>query len=146
MADLSRRRESAVRRRDADAAVAAECADDLMERMLEESRPLDAGKGSGGGLLDGLGPMGPPVSFAPENPAMLEENPRVSQNLEVEGHQGSNLGVRRVVVTESQVAGTPSREGGSRRPQHEPVSRSSRDGAPRENIGREGVVVQIQLG
>ena len=136
MADLSRRRESAARRRDADAAVAAECADDLMERMLEESRPLDAGKGSGGGLLDGLGPMGPPVSFAPENPAMLEENPRVSQNLEVEGHQGSNLGVRRVVVTESQVAGTPSREGGSRRPQHEPVSRSSRDGAPRENIGK----------
>lgn len=136
MADLTRRRESAEKRRGADAAVAAECADDLMERMLDESRPRNTGKGSGGGLLDNLGPVGPPMSFAPENSAVVEGNPGVSENLEVEKHQGSNLGVRRVVVTESQSVETPIREDESRRPPAESVSRSSKDGISGENIGK----------
>ena len=138
MEDKSRKRDLSVQRRAAQAvsaAAAASCADDLMESLLEESRSNRTGKGTGGGLLEGLGPMGPPISYSPEMSNVLEANPRMSENLEVERSQGGNLGVKRVAVTESQPARTPNRESDSRRTQTGPMSRSSKDGAPRENIG-----------
>ena len=64
MEDKSRKRDLSVQRRAAQAvsaAAAASCADDLMESLLEESRSNRTGKGTGGGLLEGLGPMGPPI-------------------------------------------------------------------------------------
>ena len=138
MEDKSRKRDLSVQRRAAQAvsaAAAASCADDLMESLLDESRSNRTGKGTGGGLLEGLGPIGPPISYSPEMSNVLEANPRMSENLEVEKGQVGNLGVKRVAVTESQPARTPNRESDSRRTQTEPMSRSSKDGAPRENIG-----------
>ena len=118
--ELSSRRESVVQRRAAaavNAAVAAECADDLMQRMLDEatgSRTHGAGpkalepkaNRSGGGMLDPLGPVGPPLSFSPGEPPMLVGEPKGAENFEVKQKVGKTPGVKRVVVPEQQSGNT----------------------------------------
>ena len=78
--ELASRRESSLQRRAAaavSAVKAAGCADDLMEEMLEEASGSKTGGSVGaltgepkttetvnsGGMLDALGPVGPPLSF-----------------------------------------------------------------------------------
>ena len=98
--ELQNRRESSVQRRAA-AAVSAEraagCADDMMQKMLDDaatgskdgSAGALAGKDqptnvTGGGMLDALGPVGPPLSFSPGMPPMsVEDETEGKKNLEV---------------------------------------------------------------
>ena len=130
--ELTGRRESSLQRRAAAATAGAEnaasCADDLMEKMLKDatgsgnegsvvgalaSEPKTTGKVSGGGMLDALGPEGPPLSFSPGEPPMLVESvsEKGSQNLEVKPvvDVEKTPGVKRVVVAEKQQSGNPQR-------------------------------------
>ena len=121
--ELAGRRESSLKRRAA-AAVSAEnaagCADDLMKGMLEDatrsenggsvgvlsSEPHTTGNVTSGGMLDALGPVGPPLSFSPGEPPMLVENdPKGNENLEVKQRVEKTPDVKRVVVPETQQPG-----------------------------------------
>ena len=148
--ELAGRRESSLQRRAA-AAVSAQnaagCADDLMEKMLEEA----AGSGNGGsvgaltgepnttepvnsgGMLDALGPVGPPLSFSPGKPPMLVEGAKGMQNLEVKQNVENTPGVKRVVVTEQQT-GNPPNEG--HRTTTEPVQGIVNEHSPRDGAGK----------
>ena len=47
-----------------------------------------------GGMLDALGPLGPPLSFSPHDPLMLvENNLKGNENLEV------NKGLKKILVS-----------------------------------------------
>ena len=147
--ELASRRESSLQRRAAaavSAANAASCADDLMEEMLEEA----AGSGTGGsvgaltvepnttelnsgGMLDALGPVGPPLSFSPGQPPMLVERAKGMQNLEVKQNVENTPGVKRVVVTEQQT-GNPPNEG--HRTTTEPVQGIVNEHSPRDGAGK----------
>ena len=104
---------------------AAGCADDLMERMLEDatrsenggsvgvptSEPNTTGNVTSGGMLDALGPLGPPLSFSPGEPPMLvENNPNGNENLEVKQRVERTPGVKRIAVPETQQSGNPQRD------------------------------------
>lgn len=87
---------------------AAGCADEMMQQLLEdrrgESRETGAEKGStqkGGGLLDALGPVGPPLTFSPIDPPRLADSSEVKKTPKVETGEKQTPGVTRVVVTES---------------------------------------------
>ena len=125
--ELASRRESSLQRRAAaavSAVKAAGCADDLMEEMLEEASGSKTGGSVGaltgepkttetvnsGGMLDALGPVGPPLSFSPGQPPVLVERAKGMQNLEVKQNVENTPGVKRVVVTEQQT-GNPPNEG-----------------------------------
>ena len=128
--ELAGRRESSLQRRAAaavSAGTAAACADDLMEEMLKgaagsetggsvvgalASEPKTTGNVSGGGMLDALGPVGPPLSFSPGEPPMAVESvsEKGSQNLEVKPVVEETPGVKRVVVAEKQPSGNPQRD------------------------------------
>ena len=148
--ELASRRESSLQRRAAaavSAVNAASCADDLMEEMLEEA----AGSGNGGsvgaltvepnttepvnsgGMLDALGPVGPPLSFSPGQPPMLVERAKGLQNLEVKQNVENTPGVKRVVVTEQQT-GNPPNEG--HRTTTEPVQGTVNERSPRDGAGK----------
>ena len=146
--ELSSRRESSLQRRAAaavSAVKAAGCADDLMEEMLEEV----AGSGTGGsvgaltgepnttepvnsgGMLDALGPVGPPLSFSPGQPPMLVEGAKGMQNLEVKQNVETTPGVKRVVVTEQQTRNPPNEGTGTTTESAQGIvnEHSPRDGA-----------------
>ena len=139
--ELAGRRESSLKRRAA-AAVSAENAagraDDLMKRMLEDatrsenggsvgvlsSEPHTTGNVTSGGMLDALGPVGPPLSFSPGEPRMLVENdPKGNENLEVKQRVEKTPDIKRVVVSETQQPGNPQRDE-RLRPSAEPVQRA----------------------
>ena len=64
-----------------------------------------------GGMLDALGPLGPPLSFSPHDPLMLvENNLKGNENLEVKQRVEKNPGVKKVVVPEPQQSGNPQRD------------------------------------
>ena len=148
--ELAGRRESSLQRRAA-AAVSAQnaagCADDLMEKMLEEAagsgRDGSVGALTGepnttelvnsGGMLDALGPVGPPLSFSPGKPPMLVEGAKGLQNLEVKQNVENTPGVKRVVVTEQQT-GNPPNEG--HRTTTEPVQGTVNERSPRDGAGK----------
>ena len=146
--ELAGRRESSLQRRAAaavSAVKAAGCADDLMEEMLEEA----AGSGTGGsvgaltgepnttepvnsgGMLDALGPVGPPLSFSPGKPPMLVEGAKGMQNLEVKQNVENTPGVKRVVVTEQQTRNPPNEGTGTTTESAQGIvnEHSPRDGA-----------------
>ena len=100
--ELARRRDSSAQRRAAAAASAeraASCADDLMQKMIEDSA-TGSKEGSaagalavknqptenvlGGGMLDALGPVGPPLSVSPGSPPeLVDGETEGKKNLEV---------------------------------------------------------------
>ena len=142
--ELSSRRESSVQR--CAAAAAADCADDMIQRMLDEA----AGSGhgdegqkalepntnrSGGGMLDALGLVGPPLSFSPGEPPMLVGETRV-KNLEVKQTVENTPGVKRAVVPEQQ-SGNPPNEGAG--PTTEPVQGIVNEHSPRDGAGKQRV-------
>ena len=147
--ELASRRESSLQRRAAaavSAANAASCADDLMEEMLEEA----AGSGTGGsvgaltvepnttelnsgGMLDALGPVGPPLSFSPGQPPMLVERAKGMQNLEVKQNVENTPGVKRVVVTEQQTRNPPNEGTGTTT---ESVQGIVNEHSPRDGAGK----------
>ena len=109
--ELSRRRDSSLQRRAAQA-LADEAADAQLQRLVDDvaatgtsgatAVPGNAGMVSGvsgGDLLAGLQPIGPPMSFSPGD--FLEpvrgETTKGEKNLEV---KGENPEVKRVVVSE----------------------------------------------
>ena len=145
--ELSSRRESSVQRRAAaavNAAVAAECADDLMQRMLDEatgSRTHGDGpkalepkaNRSGGGMLDALGPVGPPLSFSPGELPMLLGEPKGAENLEVKQKVEKTPSVKRGVVPEQQSVNPPNEGAGS---STEPVRGNVNEHSPGDGTGK----------
>ena len=146
--EISRERALSVQRRASRAARAASsaagCADDLMRDLLEDRggkgateglalEPPNTGKGSGGGLLSTLGPMGPPLSLSPNGPPVLvsgvgnDENPTSVQE--------KSLGIKRVEVREASQSGNPGGEG-SRRTEIPPMEEAGAERASREYIGK----------
>ena len=126
--ELARRRDSSVQRRAAAAASAeraASCAGDLMQRMIEDSatgskegpaagalavknQPTE--NVSGGGMLDALGPVGPPMSFFPGiPPELVDGETEGKKNLEVKQVE-KTPSVKSVRAVESQSSRNPQRE------------------------------------
>ena len=139
--DSARRLASRVARA---ASSAAGCADDLMRDLLEdkggkepnETRAIEtsiSGRGSGGGLLDSLGPVGPPLSLSSNGPpvvvsGVVNDNPTMVQ--------GVGLGVKRVEVRDSSQSGNPVRADGPRRTEIPPMEETGDDRVSRESTGK----------
>jgi hypothetical protein len=72
--ELSSRRESLVQRRAAADATGSGSHGDGQKALEPKAN------GSGGGMLDSLGPVGPPLSFFPGEPPKLADEPQGAEN------------------------------------------------------------------
>ena len=141
---MDRRRESSVQRRATSAVKserAAGCADEMMQQLLEdgrgENRETGAEKGStktGGGLLEALGPVGPPLTFSPIDPPSLVDSGEVRKTPKVETGEKQTPGVKRVVVSES--TGDPQRSEEQHRPRLGSVSEAVPEHGFRDGTGK----------
>ena len=83
--ELSSRRESLVQRRAAADATGSGSHGDGQKALEPKANR------SGGGMLDALGPVGPPLSFSPGEPPMLMGEPKGAENLEVKQKVEKNI-------------------------------------------------------
>ena len=144
---MDRGRELSVQRR-AKSAVKAEkaasCADDMMQQLLDESRGENretgaergtrSSSGTGGGLLDALGPVGPPLTFSPMEPPRLVDSVEGKKTSGVSRDEKETPGVKKVVVAEP--TSDPQRFEGRHRPQVGSVSETVTEHGFREGTGK----------
>ena len=57
-----------------------------MGKKRQNPKPIEVG-----GMLDALGPVGPPLSFSPGEPPMLMGEPKGAENLEVKQKVEKNI-------------------------------------------------------
>ena len=136
---MQRRAKSAVK-----AEKAASCADDMMQQLLDESRGENretgaergtrSSSGTGGGLLDALGPVGPPLTFSPMEPPRLVDSVEGKKTSGVSRDEKETPGVKKVVVAES--TSEPQRFEGQHRPQVGSVSETVTEHGFREGTGK----------
>ena len=99
---------------------AAGCADDMMQQLLDDETGKHGKAGSsartGGGMLDALGPMGPPLSFSPGLPPSSVDSAKGSENPRITKGEKETPGVKRVVVQEDTSSSNPKRNEERHRP------------------------------
>ena len=124
-------------------AEAASCADEMMQRMLDDGsgqKGMEAVADrtpnvSGGDLLKALGPIGPPLSLAPGDGNVKSESVKGSNPSESRKEE-SVLGVKRVEVREVQQSGNPGSHDGAPSNSAPTVSDSGVERGSRDVTGR----------
>ena len=123
---------------------AASCADDMMQQLLDETkgenRETGAERGTqsstkmGGGLLDALGPAGPPLTFSPIEPPRLVDSVEGKKTSGASKEGKEAPGVKKVFVSEP--TGDPQRFEEQHRPQVGSVSEAVTEHGFREGAGK----------
>lgn len=140
---MERGRTPSVQHRAADAVrakSAAGCADDMMQQLLDDETGKHGKAGSsaktGGGMLDALGPMGPPLSFSPGLPPSSVDSAKGSENPRITKDEKETPGVKRVVVQEDTSSSNPRRNDERHRPRETQVPETVMEHGFREGTGK----------
>ena len=119
---------------------AAGCADDMMQQLLDDETGKHGKAGSsaktGGGMLDALGPIGPPLSFSPGLPPSSVDSAKRSENPRITKGEKETPGVKRVVVQEDTSSSNPKRNEERHRPRETQVPETVMEHGFREGTGK----------